>query len=160
VGASNMLGVQKKVVKWNPKPGQSERDLLKKYAGKDGRYCDPDFPCDESSLFRDGEAPEDHVMSRIICTLPPSYPRIFPPFAPPLFAMSLLLTLAANIGHSQIPYANVLWLRPEEYIESGAPIVFVDDAMPGDVIQGKLGTHPEALPPPLSLSTSVTESSM
>lgn len=46
----------------------------------------------------------------------------------------------------QIPYANVLWLRPEEYIESGAPIVFVDDAMPGDVVQGKLGRVPLSKP--------------
>jgi hypothetical protein len=67
--------------------------------------------------------------------------------------MLLSLTLTANIGHSQIPYANVLWLRPEEYIESGAPIVFVDDAMPGDVIQGKLGTLPKALPQSLFLPT-------
>lgn len=65
-----MLGVQKKVVKWHPKPGQSERDLLKKYAGKDGRYCDPDFPCDESSLFRDGEAPEDHVLLNSLHSMP------------------------------------------------------------------------------------------
>jgi len=93
-----MLKPLRKTVEWHPKPGQSERDLLKKYAGKDGRYCDPDFPCDEASLFGDRDPPEDHI-----------------------------------------PYANVLWLRPDAYVVGGTPCVFVDEATPGEVVQGKLG---------------------
>jgi hypothetical protein len=53
-----MLKAQKKTLQYTPKPGQSEIELLKKFAGKDGLFRDPDFPAETSSLFVDGEAPD------------------------------------------------------------------------------------------------------
>jgi len=89
-----MLKAQKGTLQYTPKPGQSEIELLKKYAGKDGLFRDPDFPADCTSLFIDGEAPEGHIPANMVQWLRPAE------YVPPLAEgrAPCIFTDAANPG--------------------------------------------------------------
>ena len=49
---------QKRAFAYLPKPGRSELELIKKNAGKDGMFVDPDFLVGPKALFADGQTPE------------------------------------------------------------------------------------------------------
>ncbi len=50
--------MQRRSMVYEPKPGRSELELIKKNVGTDGMFADPDFPAEPTSLFADGQTPE------------------------------------------------------------------------------------------------------